>query len=382
MRPAIVLAATLLACAALPLPAQATTAASPALSARPAAGASPALSAPRVVAEGLAHPRGIRALADGVVLVAESGREGTEPCLPRSPGSAGAEQCLSRTGAVSLFTHGRKTTLVSGTASLGTKDGTFAHGPSDMLLTPKGLVVVMGLANNPTGREALGEAGRELGTLAYATRKGLRPFADLAAHEIANNPDGGAGFSGLWCHPYAAMADGDGFLVADAGANALLRVAGNGSISVVAVFPTQTVTTPNGPVQVQAVPTSVVRGPRGSYYVSEYTGYPYTGKVARVWQVTPGQPPRVFAQGFSPILDMDVDARGRLHVLEVEYTGSPYTVPPPAGRVTRVERDGTTVPVVTEGLTMPSSLSFTRDTLYVADNSVSLNGRLLAYRLP
>ncbi|MGN9842540.1 ScyD/ScyE family protein [Nonomuraea sp. H19] len=375
MRPAIVLAATMLACAALPLPAEATTTTT-------TTAASPVLSAPRVVAEGLAHPRGIRALADGVVLVAESGREGTEPCLPRSPGSAGAEQCLSRTGAVSLFTHGRKTTLVGGTASLGTKDGTFAHGPSDMLLTPKGLVVVMGLANNPTGREALGEAGRELGTLAYATRNGLRPFADLAAHEIADNPDGGAGFAGLWCHPYAAMADGDGFLVADAGANALLRVARDGAISVVAVFPAQTVTTPNGPAQVQAVPTSVVRGPRGSYYVSEYTGYPYTGKVARIWHVVPGQQPRVFAQGFSPILDMDVDARGRLHVLEVEYTGSPYTVPPPAGRVTRVERDGTAVPVVTEGLTMPSSLSFTRDTLYVADNSVSANGRLLAYRLP
>ncbi|HEX4812341.1 MAG TPA: ScyD/ScyE family protein [Nonomuraea sp.] len=343
---------------------------------------SPALSAPRVVAEGLAHPRGIRALADGVVLVAESGGAGAEPCLPRNPGSTAAEMCLSRTGAVSLVAHGRKTTLVAGAASVGTRDGLFAHGPSDPLVTPKGLVVVMGLAYNPTARDALGAGGRDLGTLAYATPAGLRPFADLAAFETTANPDGGAGFAGLWSHPYAALADGDGFLVADAGANALLRVDRHGAVSVVAVFPPQTVTTPNGPAQVQSVPTAVVRGPRGSYYVSEYTGFPYTGKVARIWQVVPGQQPRVFAQGFSPILDMDADAQGRLHVLEVDFRGNPHTDPPPAGRVTRVERDGTAVPVVTSGLTMPSSLSFARHTLYVADNSVSADGRLLAYRLP
>jgi hypothetical protein len=338
---------------------------------QPSAHASePGFSGPTVVLDTLAHPRGIKALADGVVLVTESGREGTTPCLPDSPGSGRLPQCLSQTGSVSIVLGTHKVPIATGLSSIGSPDGRIATGPSDVVLSRQGLVIIMGLANNPTQRALLGPGGVQLGQLLRHTSAGWTPFADLSGYEEAHNPDGLPNFDGLWSHPFAAILDGDSYVVVDAGANTLYRVSFSGAISIIAVFPNRDISG----ASVQPVPTSVLKGRDGSYYVSELTGYPYTGKVARVWRVVPGQAPQIVAQGLDPIMDMDFDNHGRLHVLEVEYRGSPFTNPPPAGRVTRIEPDGTAVPVIT-GLTMPTSLSFTLSgSLYVADNSVSLTG--------
>lgn len=65
----------------------------------------------------------------------------------------------------------------------------------------------------------------------------------------------------------------------DAAGNSLLRYGPGGRVSTLAVFPT--VDTPNpfpgepATIATEAVPTEVVRGPDGAWYVSLLTGFPF-----------------------------------------------------------------------------------------------------------
>jgi hypothetical protein len=88
---------------------------------------------------------------------------------------------------------------------------------------------------------------------------------------------------------------------------------------------------------INTVPTSVAQGPDGAFYVGELTGAPFYPGEARVWRVVPGQPPAVYAQGFTTIIDLVFDPQGRLLVLG--------TAPDPfdttgEGTLTRIESNG------------------------------------------
>ncbi|MCU1404690.1 MAG: hypothetical protein JWQ43_993, partial [Glaciihabitans sp.] len=138
-------------------------------------------------------------------------------------------------------------------------------------------------------------------------------LADLWAYEAAHNPDQGETYG--WVdlpadcaaqidptvfgpptytgtidsHPYASLALNNGVFVADAGANAILKVGYDGTVSTVAVLPAQppvTVTaeaaTANGfpacvagfDYRFESVPTDVEIGPKGQLYVSTLPGGP------------------------------------------------------------------------------------------------------------
>ena len=73
-------------------------------------------------------------------------------------------------------------------------------------------------------------------------------------------------------------------LVTDAGGNSLLDVRADGSISTVTTFPK--VIGGFGPAD--PVPTEVVLGPDGAYYVSTLTGIPFTPGAAVIFRVVPG----------------------------------------------------------------------------------------------
>jgi hypothetical protein len=56
----------------------------------------------------------------------------------------------------------------------------------------------------------------------------------------------------------------------------------------------------------QAVPTSVVKGPDGAYYVGQLTGFPFPVGGANVFRVVPGHDPEVFAGGFTYITNNSI----------------------------------------------------------------------------
>jgi hypothetical protein len=200
-------------------------------------------------------------------------------------------------------------------------------------------------------------------------------LSDLQAYEQTRNPDaavrygfeglpagcevddwygGSAGYPGIVeAHPYAVAAVPGGFVVADAAANALLKVTNGGTTSTLAVLPrhSQTISleqvralnaetaqmNAEAPPEEQApllpecvagrtyhfeaVPTDVELGPDGALYVSTLAGGPESptlGARSRVYRVDrrTGALTQI-GTGFLAAVDLAVDRTGTVYVAEL-----------------------------------------------------------------
>jgi hypothetical protein len=110
----------------------------------------------------------------------------------------------------------------------------------------------------------------------------------------------------------------NGRVVADPYGDRLIRIGPRGRIRTLAVFPARLLPAgPGGrPVLLRAVPSAVVRGPDGAFYVGELTSFPFPRGKARVWRVEPGRAPTVYATGFTAIRALAFGPGERLFVLE------------------------------------------------------------------
>jgi hypothetical protein len=336
----------------------------------------------QVVADGLDNPRGIVFGPDGALYVAESGAGGPT-CVPGGPESG--EACFGLSGAVTRITRHSQKRVLEDLPSVSEPGGFAALGPVDLGFSHKSGYLLMGCpACGADTRAQFGPGARRLGKLLKVNRHGIRAVADFPRFEVANNPDGGAGaFPGgeIDSNPNGLLVRKGVQLVADAGGNDLLKVDRRGRIKVVAVFPTQTAANPGIPelppeLEVQSVPTSVVKGPDGAYYVGELTGFPFPVGLARVHRVVPGHDPEVFADGFTNIIDIAFDKRGRLYVLEIATEGLLSAEPPnlPVGRLVRVNRDGSQTTLASTGLNAPGGFVLGHGAAYVTNNSVLPGG--------
>jgi hypothetical protein len=320
---------------------------------------------------GLDNPRGLAFGPEGALYVAEAGRGGTAPCVT---GEGGATFCAGPTGAVSRLWRGQQTRIATGLPSAARRFasgvvGADAIGPSDVALLGLGTAyVTIGLRANPALREALGDLGPGFAQLVQmaATSGQWRYVADLGAYEAAQNPDRGA----IDSNPYGLLAEAGGRIVTDAGGNSLLRVAANGEISTLAVFPSRLTVPPRVP-PTDSVPTSVVVGPDGAYYVGELTGFPLALGRANVYKVVPGQPLEVYLTGFKSIIDLAFGPDGSLYVLEHTDPTRPGLVVP--GALIRVDSQGTRTDVASGlGLDRPTSVAVGPDgALYVSNHGTS-----------
>jgi hypothetical protein len=327
-----------------------------------------------VVASGLDNPRGL-ALAGGTLLVTEAGRGGAGPCVP---GPEGTPVCFGTSGAltaVDLWRHGQ-TRVLRDLPSLASPDGTSATGPSDVSLGRKGLWMTVGLGGPATTRDLLPPEGQAMGRLFRLGHHGLHGVADLHAFEVANDPDAARPGSDVESNPNSVDATAKPVVVADAGGNDILAVR-HGTISVVSLLPLGSAEPPAMPGQpapppgttipVDPVPTSVVRGPDGSLYVGQLTGFPFVPGAASVFRIPPGGgAPEMVATGFTMITDLAVGRDGTLYV--VEFSTQSLLAGPAPGALIRVRPDGTRDELAAGRLVTPTGIVLGHGAAYVSNH--------------
>ena len=326
-----------------------------------------------VLVSGLDNPRGLSMGQDGNLYVAEAGTGGPmEVTAPDgSKQKVGPSSKVTRVGL-----DGSKTTAVPDLLSATPEGGPEAGesiGASGAIYAGDSIWIT-GLYVDPTTQAptfGLRKADPATGAVA--------PFANLAAYEATNNPDGNQ----IDSDPYGLTWGTDGQIyVADAAANDLLKVdPANGNISTVTVFPGIPLPPPaqqpggnpdrGGRQETDPVPTGVSIAPDGSIYVGLLTGFPFLEGAAKVIYVGAGGNQTDAATGLTMVVDTEVGPDGNIYASEFakfSLTSTPPGYVPNSGAVVRVLPGGGSE-VVASGLTTPNGIAFdSAGNLYVAVN--------------
>lgn len=327
-------------------------------------------STPVVVATGLANPRGLAYLPDGSILVAESGSPDASCPVP-SAGSV--SRCLGTTGAVYRVKGSTQGAVATGlpAETIVHSDGSVAmSGANQALPGPGGTYTVLyGLGGLPADRAALGAGAAPLGTVSLSNGTVI---GDLTQYEY----DQGLDVTGIATDTWNFAQEGSAYLVTDAGSNALFKVCPDGTVSTVYEFPNNAL--PSG-TSAQAVPTGIVRGADGAYYIGDMSGL--AAGAGRIWRYVPGQTPTVLATGLTDIIGLALAPDGKLVVLEYGTTapgasgvgpGALALVDTSTGAVTSIDTGGV--------LTAPTGVAVSPSgDVYVDNNTITTSGELLEF---
>lgn len=384
-----------------------------------------------VVADGLDTPRGIAIAPDGSLWVAAAGVNG-DNCMEDG-------FCYGPTGAILHITDGTVEKVIDGLPSAGS-ELEVGGVSDVALIDDEDFYFIMNLGTDPADREGMPPELGTAGWLMRGSSDGsTEQVADIAAFETSDDPDAEFSGGMPDSNPYSIVIGDGGVAVADAGGNDLLLVDDAGTVSLIAVFPptmhdfpaellAQMGPPPDGEggppaegeapaaesaapaasdapasseapadgqemaseapadgaagdgqmisIPVEAVPTSVVVGPDGAYYVGELTGGPFPVGGASVYRVAPGEEPTVYATGFTNIIDLGFAPDGTLYVAEIVHDGLMGLFAgsaPPIGAVLSVPAGGGDPTVVATGeqLMAPGGLGVDADgSVYVSTGTV------------
>jgi hypothetical protein len=327
----------------------------------------------QVVATGLNVPKGLVYDREHQrLLIAEAGvaAGNTGPCAPGGGIFSGGTMCYGATGSVysfSLAPNGWSGRIVTGLPSVSDSGHQFVFGLHGLSVFGGRLRGVFGLFGTTATRTGLGPGAADLGQVVEFGKSGqVTPIADVAALEAQING------AQAQSNPFGIATGEFGTLIANEGVPAVGNVGGddllrlkNGTLTQLVAFPPRApAADPNATVD--PVPSCVVQGPDGAFYVGELTSFPTTfvGE-ARVWRVVPGQAPTVFASGFTTIADIAFDSRGRLLVAQL----GPQTA------FIRVNKDGTRTLLASTQLEDPGGIAVINDhTFYLTNGSGGIGG--------
>nr|WP_199326175.1 ScyD/ScyE family protein [Nostoc parmelioides] len=341
-----------------------------------------------VVADGLNNARGLSFDLDGALYVTEAGTGGNGACIPPITGQGGS-LCYGASGNVLKIENGVATSVLTGLPSIALADGTGAGGVRDIQFDATGKpYILLGYGANPSFRDNLGNI--DLGKIIAPNfqTNSWTAVADLANYELVNNPDGGD----INSNPLGFFIDGNNLIAVDAGANDLLSVQTDGSnLQALAVFPQEILTNPVFPpsgtpstepgqvptptepppsqLPIQVVPSSVVKGPDGAYYISQFTGFPFPEAGAKIYRVDTDGTTTIYADGFTQLTDLEFDSAGNLYALQ--YANQSAWKGNFDGSLIKIATDGTRTTILSgNGLESPNALAIAPNgEIYITNRS-------------
>jgi hypothetical protein len=345
----------------------------------------------RVVADGLDNPKGLSFGLDGSLYVAEAGTGGDGAFVPSPSGQGDLRYGLS--GAITQIDNGIAKRVVTGLPSLAFPDGTGAAGPHDIKFDEKGkLYVLIGYAANPALRDTvLGQTDIGKIITINLSNNTWEYVVDIVNYELTKNSK--SSHCEVVSNPLSFCIDKETIVLVDAGANDLISVNLDGSdLRVIAGLPNQILTNPIFPgsnsqnfdrghvpppsayheaakvqMEIQSVPTSVVKGPDGAYYVCEFTGFPFPEGGAKIYRIGADGQPTVYADGFTQLIDLTFDAGGNLYALQ--HMNSSGWKGNPDGSLIKIAADGTRTTLMSgNGLESPTALTIGADNAFYVIN--------------
>lgn len=308
-----------------------------------------------VFATGFNNPRGLKFGPDCYLYVAEAGLGGTHNTSTicpdiQPPPEAGAPFLgsptggrISRVNAKGLrttVTDNLPTTISTGGDILGVADVGFignhlyallwagcSHGVPEV---PNGIVRI-----NPNGTHTV--------------------VADIGAWQVANPAaTPGADFEPEG-NPFTMMILNNDFYVVEANQGQLLKATLGGNVSRVVDISAS---------QGHIVPT-VIDYYEGNFYVGNLGVFPIVDGSSNIYKITPNGEIGTVAKGFTTILGLVIDKKGRMYVLE-NTIGNPFPTPG-TGRIVRVNQDGSK-DIIASGLSHPTAMAYGPDkNLYVSN---------------
>jgi hypothetical protein len=187
---------------------------------------------------------------------------------------------------------------------------------------------------------------------------------DIRSYAFAQGLPTGAGQPDSNIYSVAVDSAGDHY-VADAGANAIIKVDTAGVISVFAQFPNFPVLGPPYVGQ-QAVPTKILSDGAGGFWVCNLTGGPFFAVTASVFHVDSAGVVLPIQTGFTTLVDMAIDPTdGNLVVLSwAQFDLSIGDFVPFTGTINKLTSMGTQE--IASGLMLPTGMAYTSNgDLYV-----------------
>ncbi len=155
-------------------------------------------------------------------------------------------------------------------------------------------------------------------------------------------------------HPYGITSGPDGAIyITDAAANAVLRRARSGALSVVAEVPGIANPLPFGPPMVQSVPTGIIFD-RGNLLVTTLLGFPFPPQKSIIYKISTSGNVSIFQQGFTSLVDIAKGGYNGHLVVEHGVFGT-MGFAPNTGRL--VWANGTAATDLAKGLNLPAGIT-------------------------